>query len=128
ILFCLVAPNATAKTIYIHVVDGNDNTANGTYERPFKSWRVALGHVTSGDTIIAKNGDYRKAGREQKWGGLDLTLTSSDTAGIYRYDPKNPLVIRAETRHGVIIDHIRFHLARGIVIDGFDIFPNPYYR
>src|SRR6185295_12506307 len=112
------APNATAKTIYIHVVDGNDNTANGTYERPFKSWRVALGHVTSGDTIVAKNGDYRKAGRESKWGGLDLALTLSDqlndsdphptstsrpdAAGIYRYDPKNPLTIRAETRHGVI--------------------------
>ena len=28
----------------------------------------------------------------------------------------------------MIIDHIRFHLARGIVIDGLDIFPNPYYR
>jgi hypothetical protein len=37
------------------------------------------------------------------------------------------LTIRAETKHGVILDHIRFHLASGIVIDGFDIFPNPYY-
>jgi len=119
---------ASAKTVYVHLLNGNDRSGNGSYEQPFKSWAVALRHVTSGDTIIAKNGDYRKAGREQKWGGLDLTLTSSDTAGIYRYDPKNPLVIRAETRHGVIIDHIRFHLARGIVIDGFDIFPNPYYR
>ena len=36
---------------------------------------------------------------------------------------KNPLTIRAESKHGVIIDHIRFHLAQGIVIDGFDIFP-----
>ena len=27
----------------------------------------------------------------------------------------------------MILDHIRFHLASGIVIDGFDIFPNPYY-
>jgi hypothetical protein len=133
----------SAKTIYIHVVDGNDN-GDGTYERPLKSWRVALRHVTSGDTIVAKNGDYRKAGRESKWGGLDLTLTLADalqpgdprppktdrpdTVGIYRYDPKNPLIIRAETKHGVILDHIRFHLSRGIVIDGFDIIPNPYYR
>ena len=135
---------ASAKTVYVHLLDGDDKAGNGSYERPFKSWRVALRHVTSGDTIVAKNGDYRKAGREQKWGGLDFTLTLADqletedphpkssgrpdTLGIYRYDPNNPLTIRAESRHGVIIDHIRFHLARGIVIDGFDIFPNPYYR
>ena len=139
----LLATQASAKTVYIHVVDGSDN-ADGSYERPFKSWRVALGRVSSGDTIVAKNGDYRKAGREAKWGGLDLTLTLADslqpgdprptksarpdTVGIYRYDPKNPLLIRAETKHGVILDHIRFHLARGIIIDGFDIMPNPYYR
>ena len=121
-------PAASAKTVYVHLLVGDDTTGNGSYDRPFKSWAVALRNVTSGDTIIAKNGDYRKAGREQKWGGLDLTLTSSDTAGSYRYDPNKPLIIRADTRHGVIIDHIRFHLARGIVIDGFDIFPNPYYR
>src|SRR5437868_11124510 len=140
----LCQPAALSKTVYVHLLDGDDKAGNGSYEHPFKSWRVALRNVTSGDTIIAKNGDYRKAGREGKWGGLDFILTLAepleardphpassarpDTIGIYRYDPKNPLIIRAETRHGVIIDHIRFHLARGIVIDGFDIFPNPYYR
>jgi parallel beta helix pectate lyase-like protein len=128
VAFLLLTPEASAKTIYVHLVDGDDKTADGSYNRPFKSWRVALQHVSSGDTIVAKNGDYRKAGREEKWGGLDLTLTLSDTAGVYRYDPQNPLTIRAESKHGVILDHIRFHLARGIVIDGFDIFPNPYYR
>src|SRR5262245_62285064 len=103
ILFILTAPNATAKTIYIHLVDGNDNTANGSYDRPFKSWRVALRHVTGGDTIGAENGDYRKAGREAERGGIDVTLTLADlldpgdphpgntarpdAVGIYRYDP-----------------------------------------
>ena len=140
----LCSSHAAARTIYIHLLDGNDSTADGTYSRPFKSWRIALQHVTSGDTIIAKNGDYRRAGRDAKWGGLDFTLTLADelqsgdphptstarpdVLGIYRYDPKNPLTIRAESKHGVILDHIRFHLARGIIIDGFDIFPNPYYR
>jgi len=147
LLICAVAfcQSVTfAKTIYVHLVEGNDNTADGTYSRPFRSWRIALQHVTSGDTIIAKNGDYRKASAAAKWGGLDLSLTLADqlqegdrhpvvsgrpdTTGIYRYDPQNPLIIRAESRHGVVLDHIRFHLARGIVIDGFDIFPNPYYR
>src|ERR1044071_8392256 len=137
------AANVSAKTVYVDLLSADTRTADGTYERPFKSWRVALQHVSSGDTIVAKNGDYRKGGAQARWGGLTLTLTLSDkleqddphpefrgrpdTTGIYRYDPKNPLTIRAESKHGVIIDHIRFHLAQGIVIDGFDIFPNPYY-
>ncbi len=138
-----ITANGAGKTIYVHLLDGDDATANGSYGHPFKSWRVALRHVSSGDTIVAKNGDYRKAGQEAKWGALDLALTLADqledgephpaqsarpdAVGIYRYDPKNPLTIRAETKHGVILDHIRFHLASGIVIDGFDLFPNPYY-
>jgi len=136
--------SAQAKTIYVHLVDGDDRTADGTYSRPFRSWRIALQHVGSGDTIVAKNGDYRKAGRSAKWGGLDLTLTLADqlepadrrpdpsgrpdTTGLYRYDATHPLTIRAESKHGVVIDHIRFHLASGIVIDGFEIVPNPYYK
>lgn len=133
------------KVVYVHLLDGDDTRGDGSYTRPYKSWRVALRHVGSGDTIIAKNGDYRKAGSEGGWGGLNLALTMEDqveagdprqtvpqgtppgAVGIYRYDPMNPLTIRAETRLGVVIDHVRFHLARGIVIDGFDIFPNPYY-
>src|SRR5689334_8947753 len=147
--FCLVAltllgVDVSAKTVYVDLLAATTNKADGSYERPFTSWRVALQHVTSGDTIVARNGDYRKAGAAARWGGLHLTLTLADelekddprpaltarpdATSIYRYDPKNPLVIRAESRHGVIIDHIRFHLAQGIVIDGFDIIPNPYYR
>ena len=138
------AANASAKTVYVDLLAPDAKTADGTYAHPYRSWRVALQHVTSGDTIVAKNGDYRKAGAQARWGGLNLTLTLADrletddpqpplkgrpdTTGIYRYDAKNPLTIRAESKYGVIIDHIRFHLAQGIVIDGFDIFPNPYYR
>jgi hypothetical protein len=143
LVFLTSTTNAAGKTIYVHLLDGDDATADGSYTHPFKSWRVALRHVSGGDTIVAKNGDYRKAGRDAKWGALDLALTLSDSledgdpqpaqsarrdaVGIYRYAPEHPLTIRAETRHGVILDHIRFHLASGIVIDGFDIFPNPYY-
>ena len=139
-----VTPSSSAKTVYVDLLDRDTRTADGTYDRPYKSWRIALQHVTSGDTIVAKNGDYRKAGAGARWGGLTLTLTLDDqlqaddphptvsgrpdTTGIYRYDPKNPLTIRAESKHGVIVDHIRFHLAQGIIIDGFDIVPNPYYR
>ncbi|MFL6208663.1 MAG: right-handed parallel beta-helix repeat-containing protein [Pyrinomonadaceae bacterium] len=145
LLLLHVAASAAGKTVYVHLVDGDDARGDGSYTRPFKSWRVALRHVGSGDTLIAKNGDYRKAGRDAKWGALDLVLMMSDklevgdprqpvpqgarpdAVGIYRYDPEHPLTIRAETKHGVMLDHVNFHLARGIVIDGFDIFPNPYY-
>jgi hypothetical protein len=139
------AAQAHSKTIYVHLLDGDDKRGDGSYSNPFKTWRVALRHVGSGDTIVAKNGDYRKTGREGNWGALNLALTMADelesgdprqtvspgtpaeAIGIYRYDPAKPLTIKAETKNGVILDHIRFHLARGIVIDGFDIFPNPYY-
>ncbi len=144
LLLLNTAAQAAGKTVYVHLLDGDDTRGDGSYSRPFKSWRTALRHVGSGDTIIAKNGDYRKAGRDAKWGGLDLVWTMServeddpihpvpksarpDAVGIYRYDAARPLTIRSETRHGVILDHIRFHLASGIVVDGFDIFPNPYY-
>ena len=134
------------KVLYVHLLDGDDTRGDGSYARPYKSWRVVLRHAGSGDTIVAKNGDYRNAGRDGNWGGLNLALTMADplepgdprqpvpqgtqpdAIGIYRYDPANPLTIRAETKQGVVIDHVRFHLARGIVIDGFDIFPNPYYK
>ena len=139
------AASAAAKTVYVHLLDGDDARGDGSYASPYKSWRVALRHVGSGDTLVAKNGDYRKAGAAAQWGRLSLTLTMEDklepgdprqpvpdpsrpeTVGIYRYDPARPLTVRAETPRGVIIDSVRFHLARGIVIDGFDIFPNPYY-
>ena len=140
----LFAVTVSARTVYVDLLAAPSAHADGSYLHPFISWRTALQHVTSGDTIVAKNGDYRKAGAPARWGGLHLTLTLADelekgdprpdlttrpdATGIYRYDPKNPLTIRAESKHGVILDHIRFHLAKGIVIDGFDIFPNPYYR
>jgi hypothetical protein len=145
LFFCALA-QGKSRTVYVHLLDGDDTRGDGSYAHPFRSWRVALRHVGSGDTIVAKNGDYRLIGREGNWGGLSLTLTMADqlvagdprqvvpkgvppeAVGTYRYDPTNPLTIRAETKHGVVIDDVRFHLARGIVIDGFDIFPNPYYR
>ena len=139
------AVRASGKTVYVHLLDGDDARGDGSYAKPYKSWREALRHVGSGDTVVAKNGDYRKAGQAARWGGIHLVLTMDgklepgdprqpvpdkarpETVGVYRYDPARPLTIRAETKHGVIIDSVRFHLVRGIVIDGFDINPNPYY-
>src|SRR5437762_3026140 len=101
--------HAKGKTVYVHLLDGDDIRGDGSYGLPYKSWRVALRHVGSGDTIIAKNGDYRKAGVAAGWGGLNLGLTMEDqleagdprqpippgarpdAVGIYRYDATNPL-------------------------------------
>ena len=89
---------------------------DGDYKLPFKSWRVALRHVTSGDTIIAKNGDYRKAGHEGALGRAQVDADDGgstgrwttrsrpflkaclEAIGIYRYDRGEPLTIRAETK------------------------------
>jgi hypothetical protein len=108
------ATEAKGKTLYVHLLEGDDARGDGSYAHPYKSWRVVLRHAGSGDTIIAKNGDYRKAGRDGGWGGLNLALTMADqletgdtrqsvpsgtppdAVGIYRYDPANPLTIRAE--------------------------------
>src|SRR6185503_4497639 len=75
----------SAKTVYVDLLSADARPADGTYDRPFKSWRVALQHVTSGDTIVAKNGDYRKAGAQARWGGLTLTLTLAD-----KLEPADP--------------------------------------
>ena len=112
LLICGLA-QGKGKTVYVHLLDGNDTSGNGSYKLPYKSWRVVLSHAGSGDTIIAKNGDYRKAGRVGNWGGLSLASTMADqletgdprqpvpsgtppeAIGIYRYDPdtgKNPRI------------------------------------
>src|SRR4051812_16855436 len=69
---------AGGKVVYVHLLDGDDARGDGSYAHPYQSWREALRHVGSGDTLIAKNGDYRKAGRAAKWGALDLLLTMAD--------------------------------------------------
>jgi hypothetical protein len=144
VLLACAAASAKGKTVYVHLLDGDDG-GDGSYGRPYRSWRVALAHVSSGDSVVAKNGDYRRAGPEARWGAIRLVLTMADAlepgdprravprgaradaVGVYRYDPADPLVIRAETRYGVVVDSVSLHLARGVVVDGFEICPNPYY-
>ena len=74
---CGAAQAAAGKTVHVHLLDGDDARGDGSYAKPYKSWRKALQHAGSGDTVVAKNGDYRKAGQAARWGG---------TAGL-AYDP-----------------------------------------
>ena len=84
VLLLLIVASASAKTVYVDLLNTDTRAPDGTYDHPFKSWRVALQHVTSGDTIVAKNGDYRKAGASARWGGLTLTLTLADELQMLR--------------------------------------------
>src|SRR6476469_10202596 len=95
ILLLLITAGASAKTVFVDLLNVDTHPADGTYEHPFKSWRVALQHVTSGDTIVAKNGDYRKAGAAARWGGLTLTLTLSDE--LQKDDPHPSVTVRPDT-------------------------------
>src|SRR5882672_667816 len=74
LLLLCTAAQAKGKVVYVHLLDGDDTRGDGSYTSPYKSWRVALRHAGSGDTIIARNGDYRKAGRAGNWGALRLDL------------------------------------------------------
>ena len=129
----------------MHLLDGDDAQGDGNYTRPFKSWRVAFVMSAAAIRSLPRTATIEKPDVKAVGAGSNLILTMGDrlepgdprqpvppgtppeAIGIYRYDPANPLTIRAETNQGVVIDHIRFHLARGIVIEGFEIFPNPYY-
>jgi len=39
----LTPATATAKTVYVHLINGDDRTGDGTYSHPYKSWRGACG-------------------------------------------------------------------------------------
>src|SRR3569832_1411269 len=94
LLLLLITASVSAKTVYVDLLNTDPRPADGTYEHPFKSWRVALQHVTSGDTIVAKNGDYRKAGAAARWGALTLTLTLADA--LQKEDPHPSVTARPD--------------------------------
>jgi hypothetical protein len=74
-----------ANGIYVSPT-GNDATADGSIDKPYKSINTALGKVQSGGTIILRNGVYKEGrrtriqksnitikSRKGEWGVIDLT-------------------------------------------------------
>jgi len=74
-----------ANGIYVSP-DGNDATANGSIDRPYKSINTALSKAQSGATIILRSGTYREMqnvrvnlpnitikSRKDEWAIIDLT-------------------------------------------------------
>jgi len=77
----------------IHVAtNGNDSTADGSRNRPYKSINAALGAADPGDTIILHNGIY-KEGREVRITKSNITIKSAkgEWARIDLPFPANPM-------------------------------------
>jgi hypothetical protein len=80
--------------------DGNDATAVGSIDKPFKSINTALGVAPSGSTIILRSGVYREGtqvrirkkditikSKKGEWATIDLTNDGGEyDSGIY-FDP-----------------------------------------
>ena len=86
------------NSIYVSP-DGNDSTATGTIDAPFKSINTALASAQSEDTIILRGGIYREGinvriripnitirSAKNEWAVIDLTTFNSDAdedSGVY---------------------------------------------
>ena len=87
-----------ANSIYVSPT-GNDTTANGSIDKPFKSINTALETAEPGDTIILRGGTYREGinvrvrmpnitikSAKGEWAVIDLTTYDSDAdedSGVY---------------------------------------------
>ena len=83
LLFLIAAGvSASAKTVYVDLLDRDTRPSDGTYDRPYKSWRVALQHVTSGDTIYVNVRNQYNGGSTCPYPSCDVSL---DLATPNRY-------------------------------------------
>jgi len=79
--------------------DGNDATATGSIEKPYKSINAALEAASPGDTVILRGGTYREGinvrvrqpnitikSRQNEWAVIDLTTHDpgrNEDSGVY---------------------------------------------
>ena len=79
--------------------DGNDATANGSIDKPYKSINTALAAASAGNTIILRNGTYKEGvnvrvnlpnitikSAKGEWAVIDLTSCNSghqEDSGVY---------------------------------------------
>ena len=87
-----------AHGIYVSP-DGDDSTATGSIERPYRSINTALGAAEAGDTLILRGGTYREGinvrvrlpgitikSAKDEWAVIDLTTYDSgadEDSGVY---------------------------------------------
>ncbi len=89
-------PFPTAKNTYYISPDGNDNTGDGSADRPWFNIAVAYAHAEAGDHIICNGGTYKinKYGTDGK---LTVRMNKKGTA-------EQPIVIRCADGEKPVFD------------------------
>lgn len=52
------AVELSSRTLYLDAQNGNDHTADGSEDKPFKTFNHAMDSLESGDILMVYNGDY----------------------------------------------------------------------
>lgn len=107
------APAAQAAIIYV-ATNGNDSTANGSTNAPYKTIMAAYKQAKPGDTVMVRPGTYTTVG--------GYMLQSNGTASA-------PITIKSEVQGGATIDmsnsrnpyHAILVLGNYNIIDGFKV-------
>jgi hypothetical protein len=100
VLALLISPISFGATYYIAPA-GND-AGDGSIGSPWKTFNKSTDSISSGDTLILKNGTYTHADNggidSTTGGGADCDLPPSGTPGHYT-------IIRGETAGSVFVEH-----------------------
>ena len=106
------------ETDYFVATEGNDNN-DGSFERPFKTFKKALSVMTPGDTLVVFGGTYHeqlfvnKSGTEDAW--LRFKAYANDTVII------DGTGITTDSLSGLWYGMIRITDVNYISIDGFTV-------
>ena len=109
------------KTATFVAPDGNDLTATGALDAPFRTIQAAINNTSSGGTVILKPGIYTGAGnRDIVFGGKKMTITSKESDEI---DPIAATIIDSnaiggDEHQGFIIDKNEKVTIKNITITG----------
>jgi len=110
------------ETDYFVATEGNDNN-DGSFERPFKTFKKALSVMTPGDTLVVFGGTYHeqlfvnKSGTEDAW--LRFKAYANDTVII------DGTGITTDSLSGLWYGMIRITDVNYISIDGFTVINSP---
>ncbi|QFG08147.1 esterase [Gordonia phage GretelLyn] len=82
-----VKKNRTTQIVYVHTVQGDNTTGNGTPLKPYRSINRGVTAVSDGGTVIVMNGDpiYRAT-------NIDTTADCTKSVNIIFADPETKVV------------------------------------
>src|SRR5260370_16209522 len=78
------AAQANGKTIYVHILDGDDVRGDGSYSRPYKSWRVVLSHemTARNNLVISTRPGERPVEPIVIWAAKNASIINNTFIGI----------------------------------------------